>query len=119
MADELKFKIGAVDDTKKAFESAKKRAGEMLEKYKDLAKAGLTPSGEHKSLKKMENQFKKIVDQMKNAGKESQKMFRRPSGTAGRGAGLEGQISGAEALTTGREDVFLASKIGDLKKWKK
>jgi len=116
MADELKFKIGAVDDTKKAFESAKKRAGEMLEKYKDLAKAGLTPSGEHKSLKKMENQFKKIVDQMKNAGKESQKMFRRPSGTAGRGAGLEGQISGAEALTTGREDVFLASKIGDLGK---
>jgi len=114
MPGKLEFKISAVDDTQKAFTSASVRADKMLEQYKELSKAGLGPSGEIKGLKKMENQFKKISNEIKNMNKQL-KPVSGGRGTAGRsGAAVESGVATAGGMMTSEADVAIASKTREI-----
>jgi len=116
MAGKLEFKISAVDETKKAFESASSRADKMLDQYKELSKAGLGPSGEIKGLKKMENQFKRISKEISNMGKQSKQAFQQqPAGRSG-SSSAESGVATAGGMLTSDADITMASKVRDIGK---
>lgn len=109
MNTEFKFKVSAVDDTKKTFSGVKNNFEELIKKYKQFSDVGKT-FGKGKDISNIENQFRKLFDNMKNFNRKSDEFKKRQ----GRKTGDMSQ----EALeTTGgivaseKKDVYIAEKM--------
>ena len=108
--NKLMMKIGAVDDTQKARESAGKGVDQLASKIEKLSKAGMAPSGEFKALGKLRKEFKKIINDVKGLNKQTDKTFGQNMQRTT--AKMSGNVETAMGVMAGGgEELVIASKL--------
>lgn len=103
MAEELKFKIGAIDDTKSAFDSSKKNLQDYKKEVGELIKKS----------KKAENPFKKMGTHLKAFQKEFSKINKsqQKTNTAFKKMSDAGDDLADTLKNVNKEDVVIAEKL--------